>query len=451
MIHPQVLDAVFKAYDIRGLAPSELSEEFAYAFGRLFVQVHGVTRVALGRDMRTSGELLHKALVRGLTEQGAQVLDVGMVSTDMLYFATGTYDVEAGIMLTASHNPKEYNGIKSCLRFAEPIGMENGNGAIKERMAAGDLGEPAITPGSVTTKNILEDWVTYLLGYVDTTALPPMKVVVDAGNGMAGPVVEALFARLPQMTLVPMYFDPDGNFPNHPANPLEEMNLVDLKGRMEQEEADLGLAFDGDADRCILVDSTYATVSGTLTTCMIAKMLLTREAGQTILYNAVMGKAARETILALGGTPVEVRAGHTFIKKAMKEHGAVFAGEHSAHYYFRDFWNADSGIIAALVVMSYLGNTGQSLVEAKREFDRYVQSGEINFRVENVPQVVARIREAYADLPQETVDGVSILGDGYWFNVRASNTEPLLRLNMEATTPEILAARLAEVQAILTA
>ncbi|PIV90473.1 phosphomannomutase/phosphoglucomutase [Candidatus Gracilibacteria bacterium CG17_big_fil_post_rev_8_21_14_2_50_48_13] len=451
MIDRAILDSIFKAYDIRGLAETELSEDFGYAFGRCFVQVHGVKTVALGRDMRTSGTWLHDAIVRGLTEAGADVLDLGMVSTDMLYFATGTYDVDAGIMLTASHNPKEYNGIKSCLTDAEPIGMDNGNGTIKERLAEGDLGEKASTPGSVKAKDILDDWVSYLLKYVDTSLLRPMKVVVDAGNGMAGPVVEALFARLPQMTLIPMYFDPDGNFPNHPANPLDELNLVDLKGRMEQEGADIGLAFDGDADRCILVNDQFETVSGTLTTCMIATMFLTKDPHQTILYNAVMGKAAKETIESLGGTARMIRSGHTFIKKAMKEYGAVFAGEHSAHYYFRDFWNADSGIIAALMVMSYLSMEGKTLSEATKAFDRTVQSGEINFRLSDVAAKAKFLQEHYADHPQETIDGVNIQGDGYWFSIRVSNTEPLLRLNMEADSKEILSQRLAEVRALIEA
>lgn len=451
MIQKAVLDSIFKAYDIRGLSATELTADVAYAYGRLFVQVLGVKKVAVARDMRTSGEELHAALLRGLTEQGADVLDVGLAATDMLYFATGKYDVDAGIMMTASHNPKEYNGMKSCLKNAEPVGMNNGNGEIKERMITGDLGTPAEVSGTVTKQSIMSDWVDYLERFVDTASIAPMKVVIDAGNGMGGLVAEQLFARLPQITMIPMYFEPDGNFPNHPANPLDEMNLVDLKGRMEQEEADLGLAFDGDADRCILVDGKYQTVNGTLTTCMIAERLLKENPNQTILYNAVMGKAARETIEALGGTALPVRAGHTFIKQAMKEHEAVFAGEHSAHYYFRDNWNADSGIIAALIIMSYLSDTKQSLAEARKKFDRYVQSGEINFRVADVPAKVAEVEKAYANLEQDTTDGITFLGEGYWFNVRASNTEPLLRLNMEADSQEILERELPKVQALLSA
>lgn len=449
MFDQKILDSIFKAYDIRGLGDSELTPELAYAFGRVFVQVHNAQRVAVGRDMRTSGQGLFEALVRGMTEQGASVLDVGMVATDMLYFATGKYDVDAGIMITASHNPKEYNGIKSCLRNAEPINMENGNGTIKERLAKGDLGTPAATPGSVEQKNIMTDWVDYLLNFVDTSTIPPMKIVVDAGNGMGGPVAAALFARLPQITMVPMYFDPDGNFPNHPANPQEEMNLVDLKGRMEQEEADLGMAFDGDADRVVMVDSGFTTVNGTVSTCMIADMLLRKNPNQTILYNANMGMAAPETITALGGKAVRVRAGHTFIKKEMKNNGAVFAGESSGHYYFRDNWNADSGIIAALLILYYLGQTGQTLVAARKHFDKYPQSGEINFRVRDVAEKQAEIRHVYADCRQDELDGVSVYGDGFWFNVRASNTEPLLRLNMEAKSRELLQERLAEVTSLL--
>lgn len=451
MFDQKILDNIFKAYDIRGLSDSQLTPELAYAYGRLFVQVIGAKKVAVGRDMRTSGEVLHAELVRGLTDQGADVLSVGLVATDMLYFATGKYDVDAGLMMTASHNPKEYNGLKACLRNAEPIGMENGNGEIKRRLVAGDLGAPAEKPGCVTEKSIMKDWVDYLLGYVDTASIKPMKVVVDAGNGMAGTVCTKLFARLPQITMIPMYFEPDGNFPNHPANPLEEMNLVDLKGRMEQEGADMGLAFDGDADRCILVDEHYNTVNGTLTTCMIAEMFLSKNPNQTILYNAVMGKATRETIEAMGGKAIAVKAGHTLIKADMKKYGAVFAGEHSAHYYFRDNWNADSGIIASLVVMHYLSTTGQTLAGAGKKFDKYVQSGEINFRVADVQAKVAQVRQKYADHKQDDIDGVTIYGDGYWFNVRASNTEPLLRLNMEADTKEILEVRLPEVRALLEA
>lgn len=451
MFDQKILDSIFKAYDIRGLSESELTPELLYAYGRLFVQVLGVKRVAVGRDMRQSGEALKEALVRGITEQGAEVLDVGMVASDMLYFATGKYDVDAGLMMTASHNPKEYNGLKPCLKNAEPIGMENGNGEIKARLAEGSLGQPATAAGKVEQKDIMKDWIDYLLAFVDTASIMPMKVVVDAGNGMGGLVATQLFARLPQIEMIPMYFEPDGNFPNHPANPLDEMNLVDLKGRMEQEGADLGLAFDGDADRCVLVDSNYETLSGTLAICMVSEMLLSKNPHQTILVNAVTGKAARETIEAMGGKCITVRVGHTFIKQAMKEYGAVFGGEHSAHYYFRDNWNADSGIIAAISIMFYLSQTKQNLAQARKKFDKYPQSGEINFRVADIQATVQKVLDKYAGHKVDTLDGWSVFGDGWWFSLRASNTEPLLRLNMEADTKEILAARLEEVQALLRA
>ena len=443
MFNPDTLKAIFKAYDIRGTYPEQLSKEFMYAYGRAFVKVMNVTQVAVGRDMRTSGPELMEGLVAGITDQGADVVDLGMVSTDMLYFATGKYQYESGIMLTASHNPKEYNGMKACLKNAVPVGMDEGNKTILEILLQGiefDFGEKK---GNIVTHDILQDWVEYVLGFVDVSRVKPMKVVVDAGNGMAGVVAQELFAKIPQIEMIPMYFEPDGNFPNHPPYPLDELNLVDIKGRMEQEQADLGLAFDGDADRVVLVDNEYETISGTLITAMVAEMLLKKHLGSLIIYNALVGKVVQETIDRVGGRGLRVRVGHTFMKQAMKEHGGLFAGEHSAHYYFKDNWNADSGIIAAVIMLGFISDSHTDLAELRKVYGKYKESGEINFTVHDIPAKLERLKEAFKNDSQDYLDGVTFSGSGWWANVRPSNTEPLLRLNVEADTHELVQQKVA--------
>ncbi len=450
MFNPDTLKAIFKAYDIRGTYPEQLSKEFMYAYGRAFVKVLNVQEVAIGRDMRTSGPELVEGLMQGILDQGANVIDLGMVSTDMLYFATGKYQYESGIMLTASHNPKEYNGMKACLRDAVPVGMDEGNKTILEILIQGIEFEYAEQKGTVEKRDILADWVEYVLSFVDVAHVKPMKVVVDAGNGMAGIMAQELFKKIPQVEMIPMYFEPDGNFPNHPPYPLEELNLVDLKGRMEQEGADLGLAFDGDADRVVLVDNEFETLSGTLMTAMVAEMLLKKNPGALIIYNALVGRVVQETIDRMGGRGLRVRVGHTFLKQAMKEHGGLFAGEHSAHYYFRDNWNADSGIIAAVIMLGFISDSHTDLAELRKVYGKYKESGEINFTVLDIPSKLERLKEVFKNDEQDYLDGVTFSGNGWWVNVRPSNTEPLLRLNAEADTDELLQEKVAAFTKIIT-
>lgn len=428
---------MFKAYDIRGVYPEQINGDFAYAFGKTFVQVLGVKTVVIGRDMRISSDEIFERLSEGVRSMGADVIDLGRVSTDMLYFASGKYGYDAGIMITASHNPKQWNGIKACLKNAEPLSLENGLGEIRDMMLRSDISETS-EQGSFEARDVLEEWIDHVLSFVNVANIAPMKIVADAGNGMAGRMVTRLFERLPQLTLVPLYFEEDGAFPNHPASPLEEENLVDIKGKMEQEEADLGFAFDGDADRVFLIDEKYETLTGTLMTAMVAKSVLKKHPGATILYNAICGRIVPATVEKNGGKSLRVQVGHSLIKKDMKTHGALFAGEHSGHYYFADNWNADSGLIAAVIMLDLLGVEGKKLGQARKEFETYVASGEINFTVNDIKGTLERLEETYMALEIDHLDGLSVHDVDWWANIRASNTEPLLRLNVEAKTEEQL-------------
>lgn len=423
---------VFKAYDIRGIAGTDITDEFAYQLGLAFVHVHKVREVAVGYDARVSSPTLADALTRGLTDAGATVYALGMVATDMVYFATGQYQYEAGIMVTASHNPGEYNGFKACFRDAVPVVFD----AVKECMVGGVHIPLAQQKGSIQSVDIYDDWISFLLTFINVERMPHGKIVVDAGNGVAGKVCTKLFEKLPMCELVPLYFEPDGRFPNHPAYPLEKENLVDIQGRMEQEKADIGLAFDGDADRVVLIDDAYNEVSGTVMTAMIIDMMLKKDHHQTFVYNALVGEIVPEIIAKYGARGERVRVGHTFMKQAMKEYGAVFGGEHSAHYYFQKNWNADSGIIAALIVLELLGTENVTLSHKRKEYEKYVESGEINFTVEHIDRVMNRVISTFGEYEQDMLDGVTIYGEGFWANVRPSNTEPLLRLNVEADSKE---------------
>jgi len=445
-----ISEQVFKAYDIRGIAGETITPEFARHLGRAFVQVTKASSVAVGYDARLSSPELSKALMEGLTEAGANVVNLGMVASDMVYFSTGQYDhIEAGIMVTASHNPGEYNGFKACLDKAVPLAFDD----IKKVMLAQDELPVSDTPGAILEEDIYDAWVSFVLGFVNPESIPAMKVVVDAGNGVAGKVCEQLFAKLPQIEMIPLYFEPDGQFPNHPAYPIVPENLVDLEGRMEQEEADLGLAFDGDADRIVLVDDQYDWVNGTVMTAMIIDRMMEQEhdAQQTFIYNALVGQVAKDVIAAHGAIGVRSRVGHLFVKSAMKEHGAMFGGEHSAHYFFREFWNADSGIIAALVVMELLGEKGQSLSQLRTKYETYYQSGEINFEVEDRAKVLELVRSYYEEqeVAIDDLDGITVTGDSWWLNVRPSNTEPLIRLNVEAKQEERMLALVEEAKKVI--
>ncbi|HZJ27596.1 MAG TPA: phosphomannomutase/phosphoglucomutase [Acidimicrobiia bacterium] len=441
------LDAIFKAYDIRGIYPDEIDETIAKYVGNAFVTFSGASRVIVGHDMRPSSGPLAEAFIRGVTKAGADVTDIGLASTDMCYFASGRDDVPAA-MFTASHNPAQYNGIKLCRAGAAPVGEETGLGQIKDAVAAGLL-ERAEERGRVESQNVLADFAAHVHSFVDVARLAPLKVVADTANGMGGLVVPAVFEGLP-FDLTVMFAELDGTFPNHPADPIQVENLADLRAAVVESGADIGLAFDGDADRVFLVDDQGEPVSGSTTTAIVAQALLAEHPGESVVHNLICSKAVPEVIKEHDGIPVRTRVGHSFIKQVMAETGAIFGGEHSAHYYFRDNWRADSGSIAALVVLEQLSIAGKPLSELRKPFERYAASGEINTRVDDQAAVIDAVATRYADATQDRLDGLTVdLGD-WWFNLRPSNTEPLLRLNLEAADRAACEARTAEVLALVS-
>lgn len=447
------LDSIFKAYDIRGISPDQLDASVAEAIGGAFArfvaaQVGGAKRVLVARDMRESGVALAEAFTTGVQAQGLDVVDLGLASTDLMYFASGTLSAP-GVMLTASHNPAQYNGMKMCLPGARPIGEESGLAEIKAMAAAGLA--PAEGPrGGYERLDLLRDFGTHVRSFIDTSALRPLKVVADTANGMGGLVVPAVFDGLP-ISLEIMYGELDGTFPNHPADPIQPENLRDLQARVLEVGADVGLAFDGDADRVFLVDNEGQALSGSLTTAIVAAGVLEKHPGATILHNCICSKAVPEVVRERGGTPVRTRVGHSFIKAVMAETGAAFGGEHSAHYYFADNWRADSGCIAALLVLEQLSKTGVSLSELRIPFDRYAASGEINAKVNDPHAVIDAVADAYPANAQDRLDGLTVDLGEWWFNLRASNTEPLLRLNLEAPDQASCATHVREVQALIDA
>jgi phosphomannomutase len=438
-------DAVFKAYDIRGTVPDQLNAEMCRNIGAAFAEFAKSPTVLVARDMRPDGPELAGAFAEGVQGRGVDVIDLGMTSTDVIYYASGTFDAP-GAMFTASHNPAGYNGIKLCLAGAKPVGEDTGLDEIKS-MAEFGLG-PAGKRGSRTDRDVLADFGAHVRSFVDESALRPLSVVADTANGMGGLVVPIVFAPLP-FELEILYGELDGTFPNHPADPIQPENLLDLVARVVEKGADVGLAFDGDADRVFLVDDQGVPLSGSTTTAIVAKGVLAKHPGATILYNCICSKAVPEVILENGGTPVRTRVGHSFIKAVMAETGAAFGGEHSAHYYFHDNFNADSGSIAALVVLEQLGLTGLPLSELRKPFERYAASGEINVTVDDAQAVVERVAEAYSDADQERVDGLTVDFGDWWFNLRASNTEPVLRLNLEAADSESCQTHVAEVRDLM--
>jgi phosphomannomutase len=431
---PAALDQVFKAYDVRGVYPDQLDEELAERVGRAFVALTGADVLAIGQDMRPSSKPMADALAAGATAQGADVVRVGLCSTDTIYYVSGALDV-AGVMITASHNPARYNGLKLCRPGAVPVGEESGLADIKRMVAAGQPAGDASRRGREREAgDLLERYAAHVRGFVNLDALRPLKVVADAGNGMAGHVVPVVLHGLP-FELVPMYFELDGSFPNHPADPLNPDNLRELQARVVAEGADVGLAFDGDADRVFLVDERGAIVQSSLVGAVVAKLMCEREPGATILYNLISSRVVPETVLAAGGTPIRTRVGHSFIKQVMAETGAVFGCEHSGHYYFRDNYRADSGLVAALVTLEVLSRAGQPLSQVLAPYRRYHASGELNRRVDGDPlEVIQAVAERYPPEATDLVDGLTVEGGDWWFNLRPSNTEPLLRLNVEATT-----------------
>jgi phosphomannomutase len=442
------LDTIFKAYDVRGLYPDELDEALARRIGNAFARFAGAPTILVGRDMRPSSEPLAAAFAEGVTKAGTDVVELGLCSTDVVYYASGRYE-SPGAMFTASHNPAQYNGIKLCRAGAAPVGQDTGLAQIKETVAAGTI-EKAEVAGTVTTRDVLDDFGAHVRSFVDPAVLKPMRVVADTANGMGGLVVPRVFESLP-FDLEIMYGELDGTFPNHPADPIQVENLADLRKRVIDRRADVGLAFDGDADRVFLVDDQGEPISGSTTTAIVAKGILAKHPGETVVYNLICSKAVPEVIRESGGTPVRTRVGHSFIKQVMAETGAVFGGEHSAHYYFRDNWRADSGSIAALVVLEQLCLAGAPLSDLRKPFERYSDSGEINSRVEDPDGVIERVAAAYQDCDQDRLDGLTVDCGDWWFNLRPSNTEPLLRLNLEAADDAACTARAAEVLALVRA
>jgi len=445
------LDVIFKAYDIRGTYPDQIDgptcRRIGAAFARFLLDEDSAnTRVLVARDMRPSGVELVDEFSAGVQSQGLDVVDLGLASTDLMYFAAGSMDA-AGAMFTASHNPAGYNGIKVCRSGARPIGEDSGLADI-QRLAATEL-EAVENPGERSSQEALDDFVAHVHSFVDISALSPLKVVADTANGMGGLVVPAAFADLP-FDLEVMYEELDGTFPNHPADPIDPANQADLRARVLEVGADVGLAFDGDADRVFLVDEKGEGLSGSTTTAIIAASILEREPGAKVIYNLICSATVPEVVAEGGGEAIRSRVGHSFIKGVMAETGAAFGGEHSAHYYFRDNYRADSGLIAALVILERCSVTGKSLSELRQPFERYAASGEINTRVDDTAKVIERVAAAYGDADSDRLDGLSVRNEGWWFNLRASNTEPLLRLNLEADTPEECERRVAEVQALMT-
>jgi len=434
------LDRIFKAYDVRGVVPDELDANIARRIGAAFAEWTNLPAILLGRDSRISSPELAAAITEGATSVGVNVVDLGLASTDLVYFASGSLDLPA-VMLTASHNPKNYNGLKFCMPGARPVGEDSGLREIRAIVERGDI-RPAATKGTVSQRDLLEPYTEHVLSFVDIPAMRPMTVAVDTANGMGGLVVPAVMARLP-VTLHHLYAELDGTFPNHPADPLDPENQKDLKAAVLQHHADVGLAFDGDADRVFLVDEKAEDVSGSLLTALVARAMLRQEPGAKIVHNLICSWIVPESIRAEGGEPIRTRVGHSFIKQVMAEPGAIFGGEHSGHYYFRNNYRADSGLIAAVVAMGELSSAGEPLSDVLAPFRKYFDSGEINSRVDDPKAKVEQIAVALADGRQDRLDGLTVEYPDWWFNVRPSNTEPLLRLNVEATTAELLARKTA--------
>jgi phosphomannomutase len=431
-----VLDLIVKAYDIRGTVPDQLDADVAHALGVGFARYTNSDSVLVARDMRPTGPELVEAFSEGVRGQGVDVVDLGLGSTDLLYFASGSLD-SPGAMFTASHNPAQYNGVKFCHRGAKPIGIESGLATIRDtatQVLAGSGPSAGSARGRRSERDMLDEFVEHVLTFVDPTTFRPIRIVADTANGMGGLVVPAVFERLDMIELEVMYGELDGTFPNHPADPLQPANQSDLRARVVSGGFDLGLAFDGDADRVFVVDETGNGLSGSTTTAILAAAVLRSNPGATVLHNLICSRAVPETVREHGGIPVRTRVGHSYIKEMMADTGALFGGEHSAHYYFARNYNADSGLIASLLVIDELCRSEQDLSVLRKPFERYAASGEINTQVDDAHAVIDDISEEYADFQQDRLDGLTVDCGSWWFNLRPSNTEPLLRLNLEATT-----------------
>lgn len=449
---PGILDSIVKAYDVRGTTPDQMNEDVAHALGVAFVGFTGSSTVLVARDMRQTGESLVRAFSEGATSMGADVIDLGLASTDLVYFAAGTLDMP-GAMFTASHNPAQYNGVKFCLSGARPVGIDSGLDVIRDtaKMVLAGSGPAPVAPrGTVSQRDMLEEFADHVVSFIDVSSIRPMKVVADTANGMGGLIVPVVFSRLPMIELEVMYPELDGTFPNHPADPIQPANQRDLQARVVAGGFDVGLAFDGDADRVFVVDEKGRGLSGSTTTAVLAAGILRTNPGATILHNLICSKAVAEVVRENGGHPVRTKVGHSNIKQVMAETGAVFGGEHSAHYYFLDNFRADSGIIASMFVLAEMSRAGVPLSQLRVPFERYEASGEINTEVHDPNAVIDIVAARFAGLPQDRIDGLTVDCGDWWFNLRPSNTEPLLRLNLEASTRGACDSHVAELLSVIT-
>jgi phosphomannomutase len=445
MLNPKV----FKAYDVRGIYPEELDDEGAYAIGRAYVQQFEPRRIAVGRDMRLSSPQIAAAVMRGAADEGAEVLDLGLVGTEMVYFAVGELELDGGVMVTASHNPKEYTGMKIVRRGALPVGGESGLLDVRDRaVAVADVKGGG--SGRVSAYDIWPEYVDRVLSFIDVSAVRPLKLVIDAANGMAGAMLPPVLDRLP-VDAVRCYFDPDGSFPNHEPNPLLPENRAFIVAKMLDAGADLGVAFDGDADRCFFVDDRGEFVPGDFATALLAQSVLAKEPGAKIIYDVRASWAVPETITAAGGVPLINRVGHAYIKHRMRKEHAAFGGEVSGHYYFREFSQADSGVVPFLMMLELISKDGRKLSEILAPFrSRYFITGELNTPVSDVALKLQELKERYAAKGEVShLDGISVRADGWHFNVRPSNTEPLLRLNLEARSQELMERKRDEVLGVI--
>jgi len=449
---PSVLDRIVKAYDVRGTTPDEMNDDVAFALGIAFADFVHAPTVLVARDMRTTGESLAAAFARGVISRGSNVIDLGLASTDLVYFAAGSLNAP-GAMFTASHNPAQYNGIKFCLSGARPVGIDTGLAEIRDaakKVLSGSIPSPVSSPGNVSERDMLDEFADHVVSFIDINALKPMKIVADTANGMGGLIVPVVFDRLSMVELEVMYPELDGTFPNHPADPIQPANQRDLQARVTSGSFDVGLAFDGDADRVFVVDEQGRGLSGSTTTAILAAAVLRAHPGATILHNLICSKSVSEVIRENGGVPVRTKVGHSNIKQVMAETGAVFGGEHSAHYYFLDNYRADSGIIATMLMLQEISRAGMPLSEFRKPFERYEASGEINTSVSDANAVMQAVAKMFAGHSQDWIDGLTVDCGDWWFNLRPSNTEPLLRLNLEAATRDECDNHVAEVLSLVT-
>jgi phosphomannomutase len=440
--------SIFKAYDIRGTYPNQLSAETAYQIGASLAVYLQPKTIAVGRDMRLSSDELTEHLIRGLNDSGVDAIDLGLISTDALYFAVGKFGYDGGVMVTASHNPKQYNGFKICRKNAEPLSGQEGLNQMLNSIQDNTYLVPTPSKGVIIRRNISDDYARHCLSFIDPSKIKPFNIVIDAGNGMAGATLPPVLKQLP-VKYTPLYFELDGSFPNHPASPIELENLVDLQKKMAAVKADFGVAFDGDADRMFLLDKNGRQLGGDMVTALVAKSLLAKHPGETILYNLICSRAVPELIERSGGTAIRTRVGHALIKPLMKKYNAIFGGEHSGHFYFRDNWFADSGLIALLVCLELVSMENLPLDQMVKAIDPYFRSGEINSRVDSIPDRIGAVATTFADGQQDMMDGLTVQYRDFWFNLRPSNTEPLLRLNVEAASKKLLEEKTAQLLTII--